>query len=247
MRILIFFRSLLATFLFPFTVLFIGPTATLLHFLFNKKNIDDQMVIAWGKVCCFLSGVEVVVDGLENNLNSGCVFLFNHSSFFDIFAVAGYIPGIRFGAKIELFKIPVLSQTMTAMGTLPIARANREEVYKVYEDAKQRFLKGHKFALSPEGGRFYSSKLAPFKAGPFMFAMSAQVPVIPVVLIGAHEVLPKGGFFFNRNQWKAKIHLKILKPISTVGYSVNNRHDLQKIVYDQMNSEWVKQFEKTNI
>lgn len=242
MKLLTFLRSCLATFLFPFTVLIIGPMAILFHALFNKKSIDDQMVILWGKVCCFLSGVQVTVEGLENIPHSGCVFLFNHSSFFDIFAVAGYVPGIRFGAKIELFKIPVLSQTMTAMGTLPIARANREEVYKVYEDAKERFSKGHKFVLSPEGGRFYGPKLFPFKAGPFMFAMSAQVPVVPIVLIGAHEVLPKGGFLFNKNQWKAKIHLKILSPISTVGYSVSNRHDLQKIVYDKMNTEWTKQF-----
>lgn len=239
MKFLAFIRSVLATLVFPFTVIILGPLAMLGHFLFNNRKLDDWFVSFWGRICCRMCGVKVIVKGMENRPAGGCLFLFNHSSFFDVFALAGYIPGVRFGAKAELFKIPIFSHTMRAMDTLPIARNNREEVYKIYEEAKVRFDNGEQFALSPEGGRFYGKELSPFKAGPFLFAMSAEAPVVPVVIVGAYEALPKGGILFNPWRWSHTIYMTILEPIETKGYTPETRKDLQKIVYEKMNPIWV--------
>lgn len=246
MRLIALIRSVIITLLFPLTVVVIGPIAIVMHLLFDSKKIDDTLIMAWGRLCCWMSGVRVHVIGLDLIPNDGCLFLFNHSSFFDVFALAGYIPGIRFGAKAELFKIPIFGQTMKILGTLPIARGNRQEVYKVYEEAKSRFENGEMFALSPEGGRFHGPELAPFKAGPFVFAMSAQVPVTPVVILGATEVLPKGAVLFNKNHWNSKIELHILAPIQTRDFSLDNRADLQKAVYQKMNAIWVQNFNRKN-
>jgi 1-acyl-sn-glycerol-3-phosphate acyltransferase len=125
------------------------------------------------------------------------------------------------------------------MRMLPIARENREEVFKIYEEAKKRFAAGEKFALSPEGGRFYNPEhLAPFKAGPFIFAMSAGAPVVPVVLTGAYEALPKGTFLFNNYRLFHTITVKILEPIQTKEFTTEQRKDLQKLVYDRMDAVW---------
>ena len=247
MKILILIRSILATFLFPLTVLLLGPLSIVFHFLFRSRHVDDIVIQCWGRLCCLMSGVWVEVEGLENIPDRGCLFLFNHSSFFDVFAIAGYIPGLRFGAKAELFKIPVFGHAMQALGTLPIHRQRREEVFKIYEEAKVRFHNKEKFALAPEGGRFYGPQLSPFKAGPFLFAMSAQAPLVPVIILGAHECLPKGHILFNPRRWMQRVQIKILKPIETVGYEVANRHELQKVVYDVMNPHWVRYFGQTLI
>lgn len=240
MKLIIFLRSILATLLFPFTVLTLGPLGIVGHYLFQSRRFDNWIVSSWGRICCWLSGVRVVVEGRENIPVAGCLFLFNHTSFFDVFAMVGFIDGLRFGAKAELFKIPLFSQTMRAMGTLPIARNNREEVYKIYEEAKIRFANREKFALSPEGGRFYTGgALSPFKAGPFLFAMSAGAPLVPVVIIGAYEALPKGSFLFNKDHWKHTITLKVLEPIKTEGYTSENRRELQHLVYERMNKIWL--------
>jgi 1-acyl-sn-glycerol-3-phosphate acyltransferase len=240
MKILIFLRSLAATILLPFTVLVLGPLAILGHYLFESRKLDDYIVGLWARITCRTSGVRVIVEGRENIPDEGCLLLFNHSSFFDIFALAGYVPETRFGAKAELFKIPVFGQTMRAMGTLPIARNNREEVYKIYEEARARFTKKEMFALSPEGGRFYGAQLSAFKAGPFVFAMSAEAPVVPVLILGAYEVLPKGAFLFNQSKWSRTIYIKILPSIVTKGLSTSeDRKKLQSVVYDQMNTLWV--------
>lgn len=240
MKIIIFLRSLIATLIFPFTVLILGPIAMLLHAIFNDKKIDDWIVGFWGRLSCRMSGVKVVVEGRENLPNEGCLLLFNHTSFFDIFALAGYLPHIRFGAKAELYKIPVFSHTMRAMGTLPIARNNREEVFKIYEEAKVRFANKEMFALSPEGGRFYGPELSPFKAGPFVFAMSAQAPLVPVVIIGAYEALPKGAFLFNKNKLSHTITIKILPAVLTKNVKTENRRELQAEIYQKMNAVWVQ-------
>lgn len=245
MKLLAQIRSLIITFFFPFTVLILGPTAILLHFIFHKRKIDDFMVMLWGKVCCRMSGVKVVVYGLENiPQNRGCLFLFNHTSFFDVFAIAGYIPGVRFGAKSELFKIPVFGRTMAAMGTLPIERKNRDEVLKIYNEAKVRFQNGEKFALAPEGGRFFGPHLFPFKAGPFQFAMSAEAPLLPTVILGANECLPKNRILFNPDKWSRVIEIHILKPVETRGFTTATRQELQKIVYDQMDPLWVRYYQR---
>jgi 1-acyl-sn-glycerol-3-phosphate acyltransferase len=239
MSLLIFLRSVLATLIFPFTVVVLGPIAIIGHTLTHSRRFDDFVLMLWGRVCCRISGVKVVVEGVENIPNSGCLFLFNHTSFFDIFAMAGYIKGLRFGAKAELFKIPIFAQAMRAVGTLPIARDNREEVYKIYQEAKQRLANGEKFALSPEGGRFYNEEaLSNFKAGPFIFAMSAEAPLVPIVVMGAYEALPKGAFLFNNYKWSHQITIKILEPVQTSNYTVEQRRELQKICYERMNDVW---------
>ena len=141
-------------FVLPVSVLIMGTSAMLLHLILGNRKVDDWHIRTWGKINYRAFGVRLSVHGIENIPTEGCLFLFNHSSFFDIFALCGALPSVRFGAKAELFKIPVFSQAMRMMGTLPIARQKREEVYKVYEEAKLR-LKTEKFALSPEGGRLY--------------------------------------------------------------------------------------------
>ena len=241
MKILIWIRSLISTILFPFTVIILGPIAIMMNILFQNKKIDDSIISFWGRLCCKMAGVQVHVRGLELIPDQGCIVLFNHSSFFDVFAIAGYVPGVRFGAKAELFKIPIFGRAMKVLGTLPIARANRQEVYKIYDEAKGRFKHNEKFALAPEGGRHYGRELAPFKAGPFIFAMSAQVPVVPIVIIGAYEAMPKGAILFNKNHWHQKIQIHILSPVPTAEVTRETRSHLQSIVYEKMNTIWKSQ------
>lgn len=239
MRLLIFVRALVATLVFPFIILGLGTVIIVSNLFVGNTRLDDKLVMLWARTTCFLSGVRVVVEGRQNIPQGGCLYLFNHASFFDIFAMAAVLDGLRFGAKAELFKIPVFGRVMRMIRTLPIARNNREEVIKIYEEAKVRFAHGEQFALSPEGGRFYDPEhLFPFKAGPFLFAMSAGVPLVPVVVNGAYEALPKGSFLFNTFNWRHTITLKILEPVQTGGYSVDQRKDLQKIVYDKMDKLW---------
>ncbi len=235
LKILSYPRSILMALVYPFFVLVISTVSILMNLLFNNRDIDDNIVVAFGRISCWMFGAKIEVEGSENIPAGGSVFLFNHSSFFDIFAVAGSVPGIRFGAKIELFKIPLFGRAMRRTGTLPIARTKKEEVFRVYKEAEDRLRSGEKIALAPEGTRQESEeKLGHFKAGPFVFAISAQVPVVPVIIKNAASILAKDSYLPNWGTWHRTITVRVLPPIETKNLRVEDRPVLQEKVLQSM-------------
>jgi 1-acyl-sn-glycerol-3-phosphate acyltransferase len=202
----------------------------------GRRDLDSWFISTWGKVGLAIFGVRLQVRGRENIPAGSALFIFNHTSFFDIFALSAAFPDVRFGAKIELFRIPVFGAAMRRMGMLPIARTRREEVFKVYEDAAERVRRGEKFALAPEGGRNNEEKLLPFKSGPFIFAINSGMPLVPVVIKGAHEILGKGGFLPNWDRPSRTLTVTYLKPIETKSYSIEKRSELQKVAYREMDA-----------
>ena len=238
MKILTFLRSIIVTILFVVLTVVFSIIGLFGNIIFNNKKIDDKVISTWARWTCWLHGVKIKIIGQDKIPKTGSLFLFNHSSFFDVFALAATFIDLRFGAKSELFKIPFFGIAMKRTGTLPIARNNREEVFKIYKEAEGRFSQGQKFALSPEGGRFYGPHLSTFKSGPFIFALSAKAPLVPVVIKGAYECLPKGAFLANKDQCTRVIELHVLDPIETKNYSLEQRHELQRLVYERMDAVW---------
>lgn len=234
MKFVMILRSLLMTLLYPLVLIMSSVTALTVNFLFNKREWDDSVVQAWGKISCWMFGVKVRLHGSENIPAGGCVYLFNHTSFFDIFAMQAALRGFRFGAKIELFKIPVFGFAMRRLGALPIARQRRDEVFKVYQAAQKRLQRGEKFALAPEGTRQEEEKLGAFKSGPFVFAINARAPLVPVVIRGAAAILPKGHWVPNSDVWSREIHLDVLPAVSTEGYALKDRPQLQEKIRKDM-------------
>lgn len=205
----------------------------------SRKVIDYIIQRVWSRWVLILAGVIVEVRGAEHipSEKGGGVVVFNHQSYADIFALYGYFPdSIRFGAKVELFKIPIFGSAMRVAGVLPIDRSNRDKVLKIYEAAVPRLHNGEYLALAPEGTRQNEKKLGKFKTGPFIFAIQAQMPMYPVVLEGAMDVMPKNSLLFNPNCWRRKIVMQILPPVFTVGMEDKDVSTMQSFVFEQMDS-----------
>ncbi len=240
MKAIFYLRSILMTIIFFVVTVFFSICGVLNFLIFDHRKLHDLIISSWARCSCFIFNVTVVIHNPENKPKAGTVFLFNHSSFFDIFALAGVIPEVRFGAKTELFKIPLFGSAMKSAGTLPIARGSRDEVFKVYSEARIRVQQNEKFALAPEGGRFYGENLSPFKSGPFIFAITSGAIISPIIITGAYEVLPKKKFLANTDRWHRQIDLYFLKPHAVDGLTIESRQDLQKMIYDQMNAKWTE-------
>lgn len=234
MKLFFLLRSILMTLAYPVVLVFFSLLVMAVNLLFNKKSWDDRVVQLWGQASCAMFGVKVKLRGTENIPPGGCIFLFNHTSFFDVFAMQGALPGFRFGAKIELFRIPVFGAAMRRLGALPIARHRRDEVFRVYEAAQGRLKRGERFALAPEGTRQEEEKLGAFKAGPFVFAINAGAPLVPVVIRGAARILPKGHWVPNYDVWTREVTIDILPAVSTDGFKVEDRPVLQEKVRREM-------------
>ena len=201
-----------------------------------KTKIVDFISWIWGRTIQVAFNMRVQVKGEENIPEGGCLFLFNHTSHFDILTIYGQLKkSARFGAKIELFKIPLFGQVLRSGGMLPIARADREDVLKLYQDSIGRVRAGESFLLAAEGTRQPSPGVgAKFKSGPFIFAISGQFPIVPVVLKGSTECLPKGQLLACTQRWRYDISLRFLPPVSTSGLTLNDRKWLQEDVREMM-------------
>lgn len=224
-------RAVLMVLLYiPFVVI----CSTLVIFLSftNWQKPITAVIKFWSWSSLAMFGVSVKQFGKRPR--GGCLYLFNHASFFDIFVMQAMIPRVRFGAKIELFKIPFFGKAMSRVGVLPIARQKREEVFRVYKEAEERAMKGQQFALSPEGTRQEIEVLGPFKAGPFVFAINAKIPVVPVVIKNAATILPKGAWLPNLGQWNRVVELHILEPIEVSHLKLEDRPKLQMQVREKM-------------
>ncbi|AFY01508.1 lysophospholipid acyltransferase family protein [Bdellovibrio bacteriovorus] len=234
LKLLSYPRSLLGAILLPIHTVLCSAAMVICNILFNNRKLEDHIVEFWTRNCCRMFNVKVEVKGLENRPDGGFLYVFNHTSFFDIFAMNGWLGSFRFGAKIELFSIPVFGAGMRRAGILPIARNRRDEVFKVYQAAEARIKAGERFALAPEGTRQKTETLGSFKSGPFIFAISAKAPIVPVIVKGAAAIMSKGQLVPNWGVWSRTITLEVLPPVSTEGYTIEDRPILQEKVRKMM-------------
>ncbi|MBX7231838.1 MAG: 1-acyl-sn-glycerol-3-phosphate acyltransferase [Bdellovibrionales bacterium] len=230
-RILSFPRSLLVTIWFYFHTLCCALLVIFLSPFYLPQRLADFIIkVLWASPVLFFAGIEVEVRGSELwPQNSGCLIIFNHSSWMDIIILSAKLPRVpRFGAKIELFSIPFFGTAMRKVGVLPIERKNRRNVLNIYREAEKRAANGECFALAPEGTRQTQLALGRFKRGPFLFAVHAQMPLLALVLAGARDTMPKSSWLLNNSGfWKKKVLVEILPPISTLGKSERDLEDIQ--------------------
>lgn len=206
------------------------------------KPKEHLVVYYWSRVLLAFFNIRLTVTG-EENLSGGGVGLFNHTSFFDVVAICASSKRIlRFGAKEVLMRIPIFGAAARHLGMLPIARDNRAAAIRIYEQAKQQLKNGETVLLAPEGTRMATDKLGPFKSGPFIFAIQTHFPIIPVIVKGAREVMPKNSPFINCTRWQAEISVCYLPVISSTEFTIESREQLKAKVRAVMLKE-LKQLE----
>jgi 1-acyl-sn-glycerol-3-phosphate acyltransferase len=240
MKLFFRLRSLLAAFILVVTTATCSAFVIAQAIFFPNRDRENWIIEKWSRFTLWTFGVRLKAVGLENVPKGSCLFLFTHTSFFDIFSMQATFPEVRFGAKIELFSIPIFGRALRRTGMLPIARGQREEVFKVYEEAKERALKGEKFALAPEGGRTDGLSLQPFKTGPFVFAINAGMPLVPVIIRGAKEVMGKRDFLPNSKKWISEISVRYCPPISVTEFTIAQRSELQAMTYEKMQAYYLE-------
>jgi 1-acyl-sn-glycerol-3-phosphate acyltransferase len=139
-------------------------------------------------------GVRVVVHGLDRLPRGASIVMANHSSNLDPPVLIPLLPGrVVIYLKASLMRIPVLGYAMRLAGFIPVLRDGSLEGAKASSAAAKRELqRGSCLMLFPEGTRSRDGSLLPFKKGPFFLAMDSGVPVVPVSIVGATRLLPKG-------------------------------------------------------
>ncbi len=213
---------------------FIFGSSVLVAALFRVKDRPgspyDWAPRLWGKSHLFWGGTRVVEHDAHHKLGAQHIFVANHLGNFDVFALAASLPWIKFVAKAELFRIPLFGPAMLRAGMIPIERANRKSAFKSYERATERIQLGASVAVYPEGTRGFAYPLRPFKKGPFVLAIQAQAPIVPILIYGALDANRKGEFRVR----PATLHLHYLPPIPTAGLTYDDRDGVARQAYEAM-------------
>jgi 1-acyl-sn-glycerol-3-phosphate acyltransferase len=184
-------------------------------------GVYDQAGRGWAKGLIRAAGVKVTTVGLERvPIDRSVVYVSNHQSLFDILALAATVPGtMRFVAKKEFLRIPILGRAMKSAGQIFIDRKNLAKAFEAYEEAAQAVRDGLNAVVFAEGTRSHTGELQPFKKGPFVFAIASQVPVIPVYCAGTFDVLRKGSLWVR----PGPVTVYFGEPIPTSGMTYEDR------------------------
>ena len=189
-----------------------GDTAT-------GEQIVNQHIPRWSRGILKVTGVSLVVEGLENiPKDTACVFAGNHRSYYDIPLLLASLDkphGIH--AKEELEKIPLLNRWMKLLGCVFVQRDDLRASVRALNDATAIVESGRSFIIFPEGTRYKGEEggAGEFGAGAFRIAIKTGVPVVPVAISGARGLFEAHG---NRAT-PGTVHVRVLPPIQTADMS----------------------------
>jgi 1-acyl-sn-glycerol-3-phosphate acyltransferase len=176
---------------------FTGLLALFLRlFLSPKKVVFFISHWLWSPVMLILTMMRLTVRGREHiTRDKPCIYVSNHLSQLDILVLPRAITvPLFFVAKMELKKVPLLSQYISAMGMIFIDRKDKEKALASMRKAIARIREGYDVITFPEGTRSKTGELMVFKRGTFIIAKEGNIPVVPVAVKGTDKMLPSGSF-----------------------------------------------------
>jgi 1-acyl-sn-glycerol-3-phosphate acyltransferase len=214
-------RSVLLVMIAVAVTAFMSTCAFLFPLISPGENKVHRIANLWARMLLWLTSTRVDVIGRENvRIGKPHIFMANHQSDFDILIVLAHIPGqFRWIAKKELFKIPIFGKAMRNAGYIEIDRQNHEKALKSLDEAARKIREGKSVVTFPEGTRSKDGTVRPFKQGMFHLAIESGVPIIPISIIGANEIMPKRSL----NVKPGRITMVIDRPVDVSAYTVETR------------------------
>jgi 1-acyl-sn-glycerol-3-phosphate acyltransferase len=147
----------------------------------------------WSRLILVTTGVRVRVEG-RDRLEPGKTYIFvsNHQSFYDIPVLFWWLPHqLRIIAKESLGSFPFIGWHLRRTGHLLVDRRNPDRA-GILKKWRGLVVDGLSLIIFPEGTRSTDGRVGRFKAGSFMLAIEAGLPVVPISIVGTRLVMPKG-------------------------------------------------------
>ncbi|MBO5832480.1 MAG: 1-acyl-sn-glycerol-3-phosphate acyltransferase [Alistipes sp.] len=197
------------------TVLFVASfIALVVCYPFDKKRVVVHTLSKW--ITDVVFGLPIFmkreVIGMENiDPKQTYVMVLNHNSMVDILSIYNLPLIFKWVSKKEVYRIPIVGQLLFAHGDIVINRASAKEAMQLVHTRGLEWLqKGACISIFPEGTRSKDGEIHNFKAGAFILAKDAGVPILPIVLDGTNTMV-RDGWLVN---WRNKITIRILPPVS---------------------------------
>jgi 1-acyl-sn-glycerol-3-phosphate acyltransferase len=186
--------------------------------MFRRFDVVRSLTVLWGRAVLWTLGIEVSVAGAQHCPAGAAVYAANHASVLDIPILYAHLPvDFRIVHKRSLYLIPVMGLYLYATGHIGIDRGNAFRAHKGLQRAAARVCPGgYNLVVFPEGTRSRCGDIGPFKRGLFALALEAQVPVVPLSLIGV-KLVARGGLDVHAGTVRLVVH----PPIPTAGRTLD--------------------------
>lgn len=199
---------------FPLIVLSTLFTAvfTIVCFPWKNGKAPRAVQVFWSRSVIRLLLLPIKVTGRENvDPKQSYVFVANHQSFLDVFAVYGWLPNnFKWLMKKEIRRVPFVGTACAVAGHIFVDRTNPRAALQSMEKVKKELVDGISTVIFPEGTRTKTGEIGRFKQGAFKIAMDMELPVVPITLNGFYKAMPSGQPFANPF---SHLSLHIGKPI----------------------------------
>ncbi len=143
------------------------------------------------------------------------IIVSNHQSMLDILIAHGLFFPFKWVSKTEAFRIPFVGWNMVLNRYIRLERGNKESIKQMFNVCKTTLKNGSSVFFFPEGTRSPSGIVRGFKYGAFKLAKDLELPILPVVINGTKNALPKGSLNFTGRQ---NMSIKVLDEIKYEEY-----------------------------
>lgn len=207
----IIFWSLLA--LTSIVMFMLALTIWLLTVLFDKNlRVLHMFSSFWASLYTWLNPAwRVSIEGREHiDGNETYVMVCNHQSAVDIPVLFRLFTHFKWVSKDILFKIPLIGWNMCLNRYIRIRRGSIKSQIRMLDDCKKNLKRGSSVMIFPEGTRSETGEMKNFKRGAFDLALKTGRPILPIIINGTSEVLPKNSLVI---KGRHKVKIKILPPL----------------------------------
>ena len=135
--------------------------------------------------------------------------------------------------KESLFQVPFIGWCLSLTKHIRLSRGKFGSIKQVYREAAYWLRNGMSVVFFPEGGRSKTGKIGKFQNGAFKLAIREKKPILPIVINGTREAIPKGSWFFRTN---VKAKLTILPPVETEDFQPGDFVSLKDTVHARLES-----------
>jgi 1-acyl-sn-glycerol-3-phosphate acyltransferase len=202
------FLTLSSLALFPVAVLIWAVTAP----FDRRKVLLHRFTCFWASLYTWMNPAwPLRVEGRERiRPDETYVMVSNHLSLLDILVLFRLFSHFKWVSKIENFRVPCIGWNMSMNGYVKLRRGDRASVVEMMQACDALLAEGNSIMMFPEGTRSPTGRMRSFKTGAFELALRNRRPILPIVITGTSDALPKRGFVL---RGRHPLRLRVLEPI----------------------------------
>ena len=178
----------------------------------RRLRLLHQFTCFWASVYSWLNPAwRVHIEGRER-IRPGVAYVIvaNHQSLLDILVLFRLFAHFKWVSKEEIFRIPCVGWNMRLNRYIALRRGDPKSIAEMMATCRRTLAEGSSIMMFPEGTRAPDGRLQRFKYGAFSLAKDARVPILPIVLEGTADALPKRGIV---RRGRHEIRIRVLEEI----------------------------------